>query len=125
MRRPPASTRDSSTTVQAGTKQISRVATEVGALRLDRTVRGVERSGRDANLAFITKATKQQVERYAQAHGDRLQALRELPANLVIPPRRVVTVKSSAAVAARIKKRRRQTKAMRDLLAGRPVENEP
>jgi hypothetical protein len=87
--------------------------------------------------AFITKATKQQVERYAQAHGVRkghlveeallhhLQALRELPADLVIPPRLVVTVKSFAAVAARIKKRRRPTKAMRDLLAGRPVEGEP
>ena len=87
--------------------------------------------------AFISKATKQQVERYAQTHGVRkgylveeallhhLQTPRELPADLVIPPRLMVTVKSFAAVAERIKNRRKPTKAMRDLLAGRPVEGEP
>ncbi|HEY3354975.1 MAG TPA: hypothetical protein VGQ83_17105 [Polyangia bacterium] len=87
--------------------------------------------------AYISAATKQQVERYAAAHGVKkghlleeallhhLQALRELPADIVIPPRLTVTVRSFAAITERIKKPRRPTKALRDLLAGKPVDVEP
>ena len=61
--------------------------------------------------AYISEATKQQLERYAEAHGVKkgflleeallhhLQALRELPADLVIPPKLTLTARSFAAVA--------------------------
>ena len=87
--------------------------------------------------AYISQATKQQVERYAEAHGVKkgylveeallhhLLALRELPADIVIPPRVTVTAKSFASVVERIRKPRKPTKAMRDLLAGRLVKGEP
>jgi len=86
--------------------------------------------------AYISEATKQQVERYAEAHGVKkghlveeallhhLQALRELPADIVIPPRLTVSVRSFEAVVELIKKPRRPTKAMRDLMAGKPVDGE-
>ena len=87
--------------------------------------------------AYISEATKQQVERYAEAHGVKkgylveeallhhLQALRELPADIVIPPRLTVTSESFEAVAQLIKKARKPTKALRDLMAGKPVDGEP
>lgn len=87
--------------------------------------------------AYISETTKQQVERYAEAHGVKkghlveeallhhLQALRELPPDIVIPPRLTVTSKSFANVAALVKKPRKPTKALRDLMAGRPLRNEP
>ena len=87
--------------------------------------------------AFISEATKQQVERYAEAHGVKkgylveeallhhLKALRELPADIVIPPRLTVSAKSFDAVAALVKKPRKPTKALRDLMAGKRVDGEP
>ncbi|MBI4705429.1 MAG: hypothetical protein HY744_30365 [Deltaproteobacteria bacterium] len=87
--------------------------------------------------AYISESTKQQVERYAQAHGVRkgylveeallhhLQALRELPADIVIPPRLTVTAESFEKVAELIKKPRKPTKALRDLMAGKPIDGEP
>jgi hypothetical protein len=87
--------------------------------------------------AYVSEATKRQVERYAEAHGVKkgylveeallhhLLALRELPADIVIPPRLIVTTKSFEAVARLVKKPRRPTKALRDLMAGRPVDGEP
>jgi hypothetical protein len=87
--------------------------------------------------AYISEATKQQVERYAEAHGVKkgylveeallhhLQALPELPADIVIPPRPTITARSFEAVAEAIKKPRRPTKALRDLMSGRPVDGEP
>lgn len=85
--------------------------------------------------AFISTDTKRLVEQYVEAHGVKkghlieqallhhLQALRELPLDLVIPARLVVTPRTLEAVAkARLKK---PTKAMRDLLRGRPVAGEP
>lgn len=87
--------------------------------------------------AFISEATKERVERYAEAHGVKkghlieeallhhLQALRELPADLVIPPRVVVTRRSLAQVEKLVKKPRKATKAMRALMAGKRVANEP
>ncbi len=87
--------------------------------------------------AFISEATRELVERYAEAHGVKkghlleqallhhLQALRELPADIVIPPRLVVSQRSFAKVSALIKRPRKPTKALRDLLAGKPVAGEP
>ena len=87
--------------------------------------------------AYISEATKQQVERYAEAHGVKkgylveeallhhLQALRELPADIVIPPRITLTTSSFEVVAALVKKPRKPTKALRDLMAGKRVPGEP
>lgn len=87
--------------------------------------------------AYISQATKEQVERYADAHGVKkghlveeallhhLQALRELPADIVIPPRIVLTAQSFETVSKLVKKPRRPTKALRDLMAGKPVPGEP
>lgn len=85
--------------------------------------------------AYISEATKREVERYAQAHGVKkghlveeallhhLQALRDLPADIVIPPRLTVSAKSFEAIAERVKKPPKPTKALRDLLAGKPVDD--
>ena len=87
--------------------------------------------------AYISESTKQQVERYADAHGVKkghlveeallhhLQALRELPADIVIPPRLTVTAASFRLVKGLVKKPRKPTKALRDLLSGKPVDGEP
>jgi hypothetical protein len=86
--------------------------------------------------AYISEATKQQVERYAEAHGVKkgylieeallhhLQALRELPADIVIPPRITVTPASFEAVAVALKKPRKPTMALRDLMAGKPIDDD-
>lgn len=85
--------------------------------------------------AFISTDTKRLVEQYVEAHGVKkghlieqallhhLQALRELPADLVIPAKLVVTPRSINAIADA--RRKRPTKAMRDLLSGKPVAGEP
>ena len=87
--------------------------------------------------AFISEATKIQVERYAEAHGVKkgslveeallhhLLALRELPADIVISPRIKLAAGSFAEVTKLVKKPRRPTKAMRDLLAGKRLDDEP
>jgi hypothetical protein len=87
--------------------------------------------------AYISASTKEQVERYAAAHGVKqghlleeallhhLQALRELPSDIVIPPRLTLGDESFAAVARRLKKPRRPTRALRDLMAGKRVDGEP
>jgi HJR/Mrr/RecB family endonuclease len=87
--------------------------------------------------AFISEHTKEQLEKYADAHGVKkghlvevalqhhLHALRELPADVVIPPRITLTRQSFEQAAALVAKPRRPTKAMRDLMAGKPVRGEP
>ena len=87
--------------------------------------------------AYISEATKDKVERYAEAHGVKkghlveeallhhLQALRELPADIVIPPRIIVTADSFEKVGELVKDPRNPTKALRDLMAGKPVTGEP
>jgi len=87
--------------------------------------------------AYISEATKDKVERYAEAHGVKkghlveeallhhLQALRELPADIVIPPRITVTVGSFEKVSQLVQKPRKPSKALRDLMAGKPVIGEP
>ena len=86
--------------------------------------------------AFISEATKLKVERYAEAHGVKkgalvenallhhLQALSELPADIVIPPRLKVSSASFAGLVKLIAKPRKPTKAMRDLMAGKRVADE-
>lgn len=84
-------------------------------------------SGRTRITAFISNSTKEALESYADAHGlkkehlmeeallHHLQALRELPLDVIIPARLVVTRESGETVLARVEKPRRPTKAMRDL----------
>lgn len=86
--------------------------------------------------AYISESTKEHVEPYAEAHGVKkghlveqallhhLQALREVPADIVIPPRITVTPKSFAAVMNLVRKPRKPTRALRALLAGRPIDDE-
>jgi hypothetical protein len=87
--------------------------------------------------AYISEATKHELERYADAHGlkkghlleqallHHLRALRELPADVVIPPRLMLTARSFDEVAGLVKKPRKPTKALRNLMAGKPVDGEP
>jgi hypothetical protein len=81
--------------------------------------------------AHISEETKEQIERYADAHGVKkgalveqallhhLQALREVPADLIIPPRLKLSGASFAQAAALTAKPRRPTKALRELMAGK------
>ncbi len=87
--------------------------------------------------AFISEATKELVERYVEAHGVKkgylieeallhhLQALRELPADIVVPPRLTVTSESIDDVTRIVEKPRKSAKALRDLMAGKRVKGEP
>jgi uncharacterized protein (DUF1778 family) len=87
--------------------------------------------------AYISEATKEKLERYAEAHGlkkgflieeallHHLQALNELPADVVIPQRITVTPASYKMILDRIKKPRKPTKALRDLMAGKIVDGDP
>lgn len=87
--------------------------------------------------AYISDVTRDEVERYAAAHGVKkgylveqallhhLQALRELPSDILIPARLNLTADSFAKVAALLKKPRKPTKALVDLMAGEPVDGEP
>jgi len=54
-----------------------------------------------------------------------LQALHELPADIVIPARLTVTAKSFDAIAKLIRTPRKPTKALRDLLAGKSLDRKP
>ena len=84
-------------------------------------------TGQTQISAFISDTTKSLVEEYADSHGVKkghiveeallhhLQALQTLPADVIIPPRLVVTTQSGEAVLTRMEKPRRPTKAMRQL----------
>jgi len=81
--------------------------------------------------AYISDATKELVERYADTHGVKkghlmeeallhhLQALRELPADVIIPPRIVLSKESFRRVTDRVERPRKPTKAMRALMSGK------
>lgn len=99
---------------------------------------GREQSGgpRGADgIGFISEATKQKLERYAEAHGLKkgrlveeallyhLQALHELPADIVIPPRLTLTATSFDEVAQAVDEPREPTQALRDLMAGKGVSD--
>ena len=78
--------------------------------------------------AYISDTTREEVERYAEAHGVKkgylieeallhhLQALRELPADIIIPPRLVLTSSSFDRVLELTERPRRPTAAMRELM---------
>jgi hypothetical protein len=78
--------------------------------------------------AYISKTTKSLVEEYTEHHGVKkahlveeallhhIQALRELPADLVIPPRVIVARDTGEAILETLEHPRKPTKAMRDLL---------
>jgi hypothetical protein len=82
--------------------------------------------------AHISEETKDQVERYAGAHGVKkgalveqallhhLRALRELPADILIPPRLELSEASFARVTQALAASRRPTKALRALIAPEP-----
>ena len=77
--------------------------------------------------AYISEATKQQVERYAEAHGVKkghlveqallhhLQALQELPADVITHPTLVITRASGEAILKQIESAV-PTDALRDLM---------
>ena len=81
--------------------------------------------------AYISESTRTEVERYAEKHGVKkghlieaallhhLQALRELPSDLIIPPQLVVTEKSATAILERVRSPRKPTCAMNELFAKR------
>ena len=80
--------------------------------------------------AHISQETKELLERYARAHGVKkgylverallhhLQALRELPADVIIPPRIVVSRASGDLILDRIEKPPAPTPAMKRLMRG-------
>jgi hypothetical protein len=83
--------------------------------------------------AYVSDTTKELVESYVEAHGVKkgrlieeallhhLQALRELPADLIIPPRLVVGRETFERVADLVRRPRKPTKALRELMGGKKV----
>jgi hypothetical protein len=81
--------------------------------------------------AHISEETKDQIERYADAHGMKkgalveqallhhLLALRELPSDVIIPPRLEISQGAFTEVAGLVAKPRKPTRAMRSLMAGK------
>jgi hypothetical protein len=81
--------------------------------------------------AHVSDTTKELVERYVEAHGVKkghlieeallhhLLALRELPSDVIIPPRLVVSQGTIERVAKLVERPRKPTKAMRALMAGK------
>lgn len=79
--------------------------------------------------AVVSEGTKAQLDRLTQASGLKkawiietalnhyLQALAELPADVIIPPRLIVDRKTGERIVGRIAKPARPTKAMRELFA--------
>jgi len=77
--------------------------------------------------AFISEETKAQVEAYVKRHGVKkaylieealqhhLQALRELPEDVVIPSRLVLTSEAMAQIAERIAREDQPTEALKAL----------
>ncbi len=86
--------------------------------------------------AHISQETKDKVERYANARGVKkgavveqallyhLKALQELPEDIIIPPRLVLSRSSFDRVAGLAAKPRKPTKTMRALVTARPIDKE-
>lgn len=80
--------------------------------------------------AEISQGTKQLLERYSRAHGIKkqfliesallhhIQALEELPASVIIPPRLVVSAASGRKIAELVSRRRKPTSALVELMRG-------
>src|SRR5664279_5592053 len=87
--------------------------------------------------AYISDTTRDEVERYVDAHGVKkgslveqallhhLQALRELPEDIIIPPRLRVTARSFDELARRVEHPSKPTADLRKLMsseASKPVK---
>ena len=84
--------------------------------------------------AFISSTTKERLERYTEAHGlkkaavveaallHHLQALDELPLDIIIPPRLIVDRSTFEQVSALVAAPPPPTEAMKALMAAQPVE---
>jgi len=82
--------------------------------------------------AFVSTATRDEVERYSREHGVKkgalleqallhhLLALRELPSDIVVPPRLVLDPASGRKVMRRLKRPRKPTAFMKKLMARAP-----
>ena len=80
--------------------------------------------------AYISDTTRDEVERYVEAHGVKkgslveqallhhLQALRELPQDIVIPPRIRISRRSFDQVVDLLRHPRKPTAALVDLMSG-------
>lgn len=80
--------------------------------------------------AFISAATKELLEKHARATGlkkghvvemallHHLQALQEVPADVIIPPRLVVSAKEGRKLLRRLKRSGPPTRSMRELMRG-------
>jgi hypothetical protein len=80
--------------------------------------------------AEISQGTKQLLERYSRAHGVKkqflienallhhIQALEELPASAIVPPRLVVSAASGRKIAKLVSKRQKPTRTLVELMRG-------
>jgi hypothetical protein len=80
--------------------------------------------------AEISQGTKQLLERYSRAHGIKkqfliesallhhIQALEELPASIIIPPRLVVSAASGRKIAELVSRRQKPTSELVELMRG-------
>ena len=80
--------------------------------------------------AEISPGTKELLERYSRAHGVKkqfliesallhhIQALEELPADIIIPPRLVVSAASGRKIAELVRKRQKPTRELVELMRG-------
>jgi len=80
--------------------------------------------------AEISEGTRQLLERYSRAHGVKkqflietallhhIQALEQLPASVIIPPRLVVSAASGRKIAEMATKRRKPTRDLVELMRG-------
>jgi len=80
--------------------------------------------------AQISKETRDRLENYSRAHGIKKQfliesallhflgALDELPSNIIVPPRLIVTERSGRRVANLISGRRKPRQALVELMRG-------
>ena len=80
--------------------------------------------------AEISEGTRQLLERYSRAHGIKkqfliesallhhIQALEELPANIIVPPRIVVSAATGRKIAELVRKRQKPTRELVELMRG-------
>jgi hypothetical protein len=80
--------------------------------------------------AEISQGTKQLLERYSRAHGVKkqfliesallhhIQALEELPASAIIPPRLVVSAASGRKIVKLVSKRQKPARKLVELMRG-------
>ncbi|MBF6571187.1 MAG: hypothetical protein IVW54_20170 [Candidatus Binataceae bacterium] len=80
--------------------------------------------------AEISQGTKQLLERYSRAHGVKkqfliesallhhIQALEQLPAGIIIPPRLVVSAASGRKIAESLTKKQKPTRELVKLMRG-------